>query len=172
MQQKRKWDLILEAGREASCWWHVLRSFFFAWSLFDQGLKSLGPYLLLMGTLGKIWEIMLKDTMPHLILTSFAVCLSFRLLKKKNKSAARCNDGTYSKHTLQLAYELPFAGLFNKYNRGRQKYEASSVIIVRPCHGVLLRSCVFLFAYSTVPHTGRGLCLCNLRCFMGNHKVQ
>lgn len=43
-----------------------------------------------------------------------------------------CNDGQYSKHTLELAYELPFAGLFDKYNRGRQKYEASSVIIVRP----------------------------------------
>lgn len=44
--------------------------------------------------------------------------------------APTCNDGSYSKHTLQLAYELPFAGLFNKYNRGQQKYEASGVIIV------------------------------------------
>lgn len=49
-----------------------------------------------------------------------------------------CNDGTYSKHTLQLAYELPFAGLFDKYNRGRQKYEASSVIIVREMVVVLM----------------------------------
>lgn len=54
--------------------------------------------------------------------------------------APTCNDGTYSKHTLQLAYELPFAGLFNKYNRGRQKYEASSVIIVREILAVLFRS--------------------------------
>ena len=57
------------------------------------------------------------------------------------KHAPTCNDGTYSKHTLQLAYELPFAGLFDKYNRGRQKYEASSVIIVREDIAVLF-SCL------------------------------
>lgn len=50
--------------------------------------------------------------------------------ERVTKKAPTCNDGKYSKRTLQLAYELPFAGLFNKYNRGRQKYEASSVTIV------------------------------------------
>ena len=36
-----------------------------------------------------------------------------------------CTDGKYSKRTLQLAYELPFAALF----RDPKKYEASSVIL-------------------------------------------
>lgn len=60
--------------------------------------------------------------------------------ERVTKKAPTCNDGKYSKRTLQLAYELPFAGLFNKYNRGRQKYEASSVTIVReilPCCSVV-----------------------------------
>lgn len=50
--------------------------------------------------------------------------------KKKKKSAElQCNDGYYSKRTLQRAYELPFSALFND-NKGQIKYEASSVIIV------------------------------------------
>lgn len=58
--------------------------------------------------------------------------------KKKNKKEARhvkdgdmdyCMDGYYSKRTLQLAYELPFAALFLD-NKGQKKYEASDVILV------------------------------------------
>lgn len=62
---------------------------------------------------------------------------------RDTKAAPTCNDGMYSKHTLQLAYELPFAGLFDRHNRGQQqKYEASSVIIVREivCHLVGLHA--------------------------------
>ena len=40
-----------------------------------------------------------------------------------------CEDGDYSKKTLKLAYELPFAALFQD-PRGQTKYEASSVIKV------------------------------------------
>jgi hypothetical protein len=39
-------------------------------------------------------------------------------------------DGTYTTSTLQRVYELPFAALFQD-NKGQQKYEASSVIVVR-----------------------------------------
>ena len=39
-----------------------------------------------------------------------------------------CQDGKYTKRTLKLAYELPFAALFSD-NKGQKKYEASSVII-------------------------------------------
>jgi hypothetical protein len=49
--------------------------------------------------------------------------------KGKNKSALACEDGKYSKRTLQLAYELPFASLFRD-NQGQRKYEASSVVLV------------------------------------------
>ena len=51
--------------------------------------------------------------------------------KKKDKhhedkdTMSVCTDGKYSKRTLQLAYELPFAALF----REPKKYEASSVIV-------------------------------------------
>ena len=40
-----------------------------------------------------------------------------------------CDDGKYSKRTLKLAYELPFASLF-KDTKGQRKYEASSVVVV------------------------------------------
>lgn len=40
-----------------------------------------------------------------------------------------CEDGEYSKRTLKLAYELPFASLF-KDTKGVKKHEASSVTIV------------------------------------------
>lgn len=40
-----------------------------------------------------------------------------------------CEDGGYSKRTLKLAYELPFASLFRD-TKGQKKYEASSVVIV------------------------------------------
>lgn len=57
--------------------------------------------------------------------------------KKSSKSSSKssgedgdlssCNDGKYSKRTLQLAYELPFHALFR--NNTRRKFEASSVIV-------------------------------------------
>jgi hypothetical protein len=53
----------------------------------------------------------------------------FIMSKKEHGKHGDCSDGTYSKHTLQLAYELPFAALFRN-NRGQKKYEASSVIAV------------------------------------------
>lgn len=40
-----------------------------------------------------------------------------------------CADGKYSKRTLKLAYELPFASLFRDH-KGQRKYEASSIIVV------------------------------------------
>lgn len=40
-----------------------------------------------------------------------------------------CDDGNYSKRTLKLAHELPFASLFSDH-KGQRKYEASSVVIV------------------------------------------
>lgn len=49
--------------------------------------------------------------------------------KSKGEELSVCEDGGYSKRTLQLAYELPFASLFRD-NKGQKKYEASSVIIV------------------------------------------
>lgn len=56
--------------------------------------------------------------------------------KKKNDDdgggdddATPCDDGGYSKRTLQMAYELPFASLFPD-TKGNTKYEASSVIVV------------------------------------------
>lgn len=49
--------------------------------------------------------------------------------KQKKKALAVCEDGKYSKRTLKLAYELPFASLFRD-NKGQKKYEASSVILV------------------------------------------
>jgi len=58
--------------------------------------------------------------------------------KKKHKKsddedesapALLCDDGKYSKRTLKLAYELPFASLFLD-NKGQRKYEASSVVVV------------------------------------------
>ena len=60
--------------------------------------------------------------------------------KKKNKgnddddgdiftNDAACDDGYYSKRTLQRAFELPFASLF-KDTKGQKKYEASDVILV------------------------------------------
>lgn len=50
--------------------------------------------------------------------------------KKKDKSSglSACEDGNYSKRTLKLAYELPFASLFRD-TRGQKKYEASSVVL-------------------------------------------
>jgi hypothetical protein len=50
--------------------------------------------------------------------------------KKSDKSAATtpCEDGKYSKRTLQYAFELPFAALF-KDNKGQNRYEASSIIL-------------------------------------------
>jgi hypothetical protein len=41
-----------------------------------------------------------------------------------------CDDGKYSKRTLKLAYELPFAALFWGSPPGVRKYEASDVILV------------------------------------------
>jgi len=53
--------------------------------------------------------------------------------KKKEGDAssteARCDDGGYSKRTLQKAYELPFVSLFRD-TKGMKKHEASSVIVV------------------------------------------
>jgi hypothetical protein len=52
--------------------------------------------------------------------------------KEKNDyddDEGHCNDGGYSKRTLKLAYELPFASLFRNH-KGQKKYEASSVIMV------------------------------------------
>lgn len=55
--------------------------------------------------------------------------LSLELEGKKHKQDSVCNDGKYSKRTLQLAYEMPFAALFQNH-LGQRKYEASSVILV------------------------------------------
>jgi hypothetical protein len=52
--------------------------------------------------------------------------------KKKTKyqeESLSCQDGGYSKRTLKLAYELPFASLFRD-TKGQRKYEASSVVLV------------------------------------------
>lgn len=46
----------------------------------------------------------------------------------KSSAATPCEDGKYSKRTLQYAFELPFAALF-KDNKGQSKYEASSIIL-------------------------------------------
>jgi hypothetical protein len=48
---------------------------------------------------------------------------------KHSENLSVCEDGRYSKRTLQLAYELPFASLFRD-TKGQRKYEASSVIVV------------------------------------------
>ena len=47
----------------------------------------------------------------------------------KFKGKQDCDDGVYSKRTLQRAYELSFAALF-KDTKGQKKYEASDVILV------------------------------------------
>lgn len=52
----------------------------------------------------------------------------------KKKSEERnpskdCADGKYSKRTLKLAFELPFASLFRDH-KGQRKYEASSVTVL------------------------------------------
>ena len=47
---------------------------------------------------------------------------------KKHEESSSCNDGKYSKRTLKLAYELPFASLFVD-NKNQKKYEASSVVV-------------------------------------------
>lgn len=52
-----------------------------------------------------------------------------RFTKEKTRGHGNCSDGEYSKRTLQRAYELPFAALFLD-NKGQEKYEASSVIVV------------------------------------------
>jgi hypothetical protein len=46
---------------------------------------------------------------------------------KRSKDSSTCEDGQYSKRTLQYAFELPFAALF-KDNKGQNRYEASSVV--------------------------------------------
>lgn len=50
--------------------------------------------------------------------------------KNVDEADAHCNDGKYSKRTLKLAYELPFAALFWGDPEGVRKYEASDVILV------------------------------------------
>jgi hypothetical protein len=50
-------------------------------------------------------------------------------VKKNSDDLSSCEDGGYSKRTLQLAYELPFASLFRD-TKGQKKYEASSVVVV------------------------------------------
>jgi len=49
--------------------------------------------------------------------------------KTPTETHLKCDDGGYSKRTLKLAYELPFASLF-KDTKGQRKYEASSVVVV------------------------------------------
>lgn len=44
-------------------------------------------------------------------------------------SSSSCDDGHYSKRTLQLAYEKPFVSLFPDH-KGQRKFEASSVIVI------------------------------------------
>jgi hypothetical protein len=46
--------------------------------------------------------------------------------KRQKDSTGSCSDGHYSKRTLQFAYELPFAALFED-NKGQKTYEASSI---------------------------------------------
>jgi hypothetical protein len=48
---------------------------------------------------------------------------------KKSDNLSVCEDGGYSKRTLKLAYELPFASLFRD-TKGQKKYEASSIVLV------------------------------------------
>lgn len=48
----------------------------------------------------------------------------------EHKEEPPCDDGKYSKRTLKLAYELPFAALFWGDPDGVRKYEASDVILV------------------------------------------
>jgi hypothetical protein len=45
----------------------------------------------------------------------------------KHKKNEDCDDGKYSKRTLQFAYELPFAALYDD-NKGQKTYEASSIV--------------------------------------------
>jgi hypothetical protein len=47
---------------------------------------------------------------------------------KMDERTTYCDDGEYSKRTLQLAYEMPFAALF-KDNKASRKFEGSSVTI-------------------------------------------
>lgn len=72
--------------------------------------------------------------------TPNAIVLELEGLKKGKKKDKRhkngfggkklaCDDGNYSKRTLKLAHELPFAALFRDH-KGQKKYEASSVVIV------------------------------------------
>lgn len=54
-------------------------------------------------------------------------------MKKRGKKQIKpvhlnCDEGSYSKRTLQLAYELPFVALFSD-TLGQTKFEASSVIL-------------------------------------------
>jgi hypothetical protein len=49
-------------------------------------------------------------------------------MHKGGGGATACEDGKYSKRTLQYAFELPFAALF-KDNKGQNRYEASSIIL-------------------------------------------
>jgi hypothetical protein len=51
------------------------------------------------------------------------------VLSESHVPRAACSDGDYSKRTLKLANELPFASLFRDH-KDQRKFEASSVVIV------------------------------------------
>jgi hypothetical protein len=70
-----------------------------------------------------------NDDKPHGSSFNKVTHNRFIMSKKEHGKHGDCNDGTYSKHTLHRAYDLPFAALFRD-NRGQKKYEASSVIVV------------------------------------------
>jgi len=83
-----------------------------------------------------------------------------RYTKQKHDGHGNCSDGMYSKHTLQRAYELPFAALFME-NKGQKKYEASSVIVVSAMYIVLYY--VDLRIKNSLHTTiGRRQCLCRV----------
>eukprot|EP00590_Aulacoseira_subarctica_P003288 CAMPEP_0172425954 /NCGR_PEP_ID=MMETSP1064-20121228/35055_1 /TAXON_ID=202472 /ORGANISM="Aulacoseira subarctica , Strain CCAP 1002/5" /LENGTH=339 /DNA_ID=CAMNT_0013169263 /DNA_START=195 /DNA_END=1214 /DNA_ORIENTATION=- len=54
--------------------------------------------------------------------------MELRLIKESKKQQV-CEDGSYSKRSLKLAYGVPFAALFED-SRGERKFEASDVIKV------------------------------------------
>ena len=70
----------------------------------------------------------LKDSTP-VVIEKEEPKVVVELEGNHHKTAKDCEDGGYSKRTLKLAYELPFASLFRD-NKGQKKYEASSVVVV------------------------------------------
>ena len=93
-----------------------------------------------------------------------------------------CHDGEYSARTLQLAYELPFPGIFRD-TKGQKKYEASDIILVRnpknygamldtiPTIPIFSHTVTCNHIYIHVPFLGGWDSLCRLRQQLGNLQV-